>query len=132
MTEQHQIVRRIYEAFGRRDLDGIAAELHDQAKIDFANSLGPESGVYPGMEGIKKLLDLYWEAFDEITIEAEEFIDGTDSVVALVVARGTGRGSGVAVEARGFHLWSFRDGQAVRFTLYQERAEALAAAGRSE
>ena len=132
MGGQHQTIRRIYEAFNRRDLDAIAKELHDDAEVDFARSLGPESGVYPGVEGIERLLNLYWEAFETISIEPEGFVDGPDGVVTRVVARGVGRGSGATVEARGPHLWRFRDGLPVRFTLFQEEHEALEAAGVSE
>jgi len=67
MSEKHQIIHRIYKAFGRRDLAGVLAEMHKDAHIDFTKSLGPESGVYPGAEGVKKLLDLYWEAFEDIS-----------------------------------------------------------------
>ena len=101
-------------------------------EIDFTKSLGPDGGVYPGPEGMEKLLNLYWEAFEDITIEPEGFVDGSDGVVALVVARGRGRESGASVEARGPHLWSFRNGRPIRFTLYQDEQEALSAAGVEE
>jgi uncharacterized protein len=132
VSETHQTIRRIYEAFGRRSLDEIVEELDDDAQVDFTKSLGPESGVYPGVEGIEKLLNLYWEAFEDISIEAEEFVDGPNGIVALVVARGRGRSSGASVEARGPHLWSFRNGKPIRFTLYQDKEEALEAAGLSD
>jgi len=132
MSQEHQTIRRIYEAFSRRDLAVIADEMHGEAQVDFGRSIGPESGIYPGVEGIERLLSLYWEAFEDISIEPESFIDGTDGIVALVVARGVGRGSGANVEARGPHLWNFRDGKPVRFTLFQEEAEALEAAGLRE
>ncbi len=132
MSEEHQIIERIYEAFGRRDLDAIAEELGPDAHIDFTKSLSPDAGVYPGVEGIERLLDLYWEAFDEMSIEVERFVDGPDGVLAFVVSRGRGRGSGANVEARGPHLWKFRDGRPILFTLYQEDEDALEAAGLSE
>ena len=132
MSEEHQAIRRIYEAFSRRDLDAIAKEMHEEAQVDFTRSVSPENGIYPGIEGIEILLRLYWEAFEEISIEPEGFVDGPNGIVALVVSRGRGRGSGAHVEARGPHLWSFRDGKATKFTLYQEKAEALKAAGLSE
>jgi ketosteroid isomerase-like protein len=131
-SEKHQTIRRIYEAFGRRDLDQIVEELDDDAQVDFTKSLGPEPGVYPGGEGIEKLMTLYWEAFEDISIEPEGFVDGPDGIVALVVARGRGRSSGASVEARGPHLWTFRDGKPIRFTLYQDKVQALEAAGLSE
>lgn len=132
MSEEHQTIRRSHEAFGRRNLEAIIEELDGDAQVDFTKSLGPESGVYPGVEGIEKLLDLYWEAFEDISIEPEGFVDGPNGIVALVVARGRGRSSGASVEARGPHLWSFRNAKPIRFTLYQDKGEALDAAGLSE
>lgn len=126
---QEAAVRRIYDAFGRRDLPAVIAELHDAAEVDFSSSVGPERGTYPGREGVAKLLDLYWEAFVDISIEPERFAHGPNGVVAFVVVRGDGRASGVRVEARGPHLWRFRDGKPVRFTLFQDEADALDAAG---
>jgi ketosteroid isomerase-like protein len=48
---------------------------------------------------------------------------------ASTVARGR---DGIEVQARGIWVWTFRDGACVRITLYQEREEALEAAGLSE
>ena len=45
------------------------------------------------------------------------------------VARGR---DGIEVQARGVWVWTIRDGACARVTLYQEREEALEAAGLSE
>lgn len=132
MSPEHRTIRRVYEAFSRRDLDAIAREMHDEAQVDFSRSLGPERGVYHGFKGIERFLNLYWEPFEDVSNEAERFIDGPHGIMALVVARGRGRGSGVNVEARGPHVWSFRDGKPIRFALFQEEAEALEAVGLRE
>lgn len=132
MSEAHDVIRRIYAAFGRRDRRAISDSLGEGAQIDFTKSLGPDSGVYPGPEGVDRLLNLYWEAFEELSIEVEDFATGSEGIVALVVARGRGRGSGVSVEARGPHLWCFEGEKPVRLVLYQDKQEALEAAGLSE
>ena len=129
MSQEHRTIRRVYEAFSRRDLDAIAREMHDEAQVDFSRSLGPERGVYYGFKEIERFLTLYWEPFEDVSQEVEEFIDGPHGIMALVVARGRGRGSGVDVEARGPHVWTFRDGKPIRFILFQEEAEALEAVG---
>ena len=129
MSQEHRTIRRLYEAFSHRDLAAIAREMHGEAQVDFSRSLGPERGVYHGVKGIETFLNLYWEPFEDVSNEAERFIDGPHGIMALVVARGRGRGSGVDVEARGPHVWTFRDGKPIRFTLFQEEAEALEAVG---
>jgi len=45
----------------------------------------------------------------------------------LVRWNGRGKGSGLEIEATGAHLWTFRDGLAVRFDVYRDREEAGAA-----
>ena len=88
MSREHQTIRRIYEAFSRRDLDAIARELHDEAQVDFSRSLGPERGGYHGFNGVERLLNLYWEPFEDVSLEVERFVDGPHGIMALVVARG--------------------------------------------
>jgi ketosteroid isomerase-like protein len=123
--EKIAIIRRSYEAFNRRDISAASADMHPQFELDFSGSVGPEAGTYRGEAGMRKLWERYWEAFETITIEPEEFIEVGESIVAVVRARGRGLGSGVEVDARGPHLWSFREGKVVRFTLYQEVADAI-------
>ena len=122
------MIRRSYEAFNRRDLSATVDDMHPDFELDFSGSVGLEGGIYRGQEGMKKLWERYWDAFETISIEPEDFIEVGEHIVVVVRARGRGRGSGVEVDARGPHMWSFRDGTVVRFTLYQELAEAIQAA----
>ncbi|HEX6586392.1 MAG TPA: nuclear transport factor 2 family protein [Solirubrobacterales bacterium] len=66
-----------------------------------------------------------WER--PLKIEAEEFSASGTRVLVLVHWTGRGKGSGVEIEGRGAHLWSFRDGLAIRFDTYRDRDEARAA-----
>lgn len=68
-----------------------------------------------------------WER--PIRIEAEEFIESGDKILALVHWVGRGRGSGVEIEGRGAHLWTFRDRRIIRQDTYRDRDEARAALG---
>ena len=66
-----------------------------------------------------------WER--PLRVYAEELIQSGDRILALVHWSGRGKGSGVEMEARGAHIWTFRDGLAVRFDVYRDRDEARAA-----
>jgi ketosteroid isomerase-like protein len=68
-----------------------------------------------------------WER--PLTIEAEEYIQSGDRILVLIHWTGRGKGSGAQVEGRGAHLWSFREGRAVRFDTYRDRDQARAALG---
>ena len=68
-----------------------------------------------------------WE--HPLRIEADQFIESGDRILALVRWKGRGKESGVGMEADGAHLWTFRDGLVVRFEVYRDRDEAQAALG---
>jgi hypothetical protein len=60
-------------------------------------------------------------------VEAEEFLERGDSVLALTKFGGRGKASGVSAEMmRGGSRFDFRDGQVARLTLFRGRAAALA------
>jgi ketosteroid isomerase-like protein len=60
-------------------------------------------------------------------IEADDFIVQRSRIAVLIRWKGRGRQSGTPMEAEGAHLWSFRAGKAVRYDVYRDREEALAA-----
>ena len=127
-----EIVRRGYRAFNERNIDALRDDVHPGFELDFSESRSPDRGTYTGVDGIRQLFSVYWEAFESFTLEPEEFIEADDAVIALVHGVGRGRGSGVEVEVRGPHLWTFRDQKVIGFALYQELPEALEAAGLAE
>jgi ketosteroid isomerase-like protein len=69
-----------------------------------------------------------WER--PLTIEAEDFIQAGDRILVLIHWTGRGKGSGVEIEGRGAHLWTFRDGLVARHETYRDRDQAKAALAR--
>ena len=64
--------------------------------------------------------------------ETEEFIEAAgDRLITVQTAQMRGRDD-IVVQTRGAWLWLFRDGRIARVTFFQERREALEAAGLSE
>jgi ketosteroid isomerase-like protein len=75
----------------------------------------------------------HWKAeWDDYRLMPEEFLDRGDRVVVTVRLGGRGRGSGVAIDARFYDLYTLRDGKIVRMDQFTERSEALKAVGLSE
>jgi ketosteroid isomerase-like protein len=84
-----------------------------------------------GYEGIVAYAAKIAEALDDYRMMPEQFIDASDRQV-LVFSRegGRGKGSGVEVETHPTaHLWTLREGLAIRMQSYWEREDALRAAG---
>ena len=95
--------------------------------FDFSRSISPERGVY-GRDDEK------WEDFvgtwESVRWEPE-FVEAGDRVVTPITTYSRGR-DGIELPARFAWLWSFRNGQVQQITFFQERDEALEAAGLSE
>ena len=142
--ENVEIVRRGYEAlvrgfeqgdFERGDFDAAGFEWLD-AEIDWR---GPEG--FPdlaesrfGYEGVRDYFRVLTEAIEDYRMSPEEFIDaGGDQVLVFSREGGRGRGSGAAVVTQPTaHLWTLRNGKAIRLRSYWERSDALEAAGLRE
>ena len=121
-TENAELVRRLYERFNARDFaprDLVADdfELHDPDL--------PGGGVFRGPEGLANYLQQYADAWAEYRVEIEELREVGDRVVELLRHVGRGKGSGVESELRDAHVWTVRNGLAVRWRTYLDRADAL-------
>jgi ketosteroid isomerase-like protein len=87
-----------------------------------------------GHEGVREYIAILNEAIEDYRMTPEEFIDaGGDQVLVFSREGGRGRGSGAEVQTHPTaHLWTLRDGKAVRLRSFWERSDALEAAGLSE
>src|SRR5262249_35044999 len=101
--------------------------------------------LYVGVEGVASGMRRLFEAWADLTMEAEELSAVGDAVLVAVRHRGVDRRRhtrwsrdrarrirGVPTELRYFTLWSFRGGKVIRVENFRERAQALKAAKRSQ
>ena len=129
--ENVDVVRRVLEAWSRRDLESALQDLDPDAEVDWSASLGVQSGVYRGIEEIRRFWEDWLELFEEIDVRAEAFIDAGEHVVVPNRTYLRGR-DGVEVHASSASVWTLRDGKIVLHRLYQEKEAALVAVGLSE
>jgi uncharacterized protein len=92
----------------------------------------PESGMAVEIGQKSGRLRDFLSPWERWLCEAEEYIDAGDRVVVFTQYRGTGKESGVEVDTRGAHVWTMRDGKAVRLEVFSARRRALEAAGLGE
>ena len=128
--ENVEIARRGYEAFARRDLDAVfelfdpEIEAHDPPEM-------PDAAIHRGHDAVRRDWEQTYELFEDFTIEVEETLDGGDDVVVFLRYRGRGSESGAEVEALMAHVWTVRNGKAIRLRQFLDREQALEAAGLS-
>jgi uncharacterized protein len=131
--ENVEAVLRGYEAFNRGDLDAAAEGFHPEIEWSGPGVLPERSEVFRGIDGVRRFWGLWQGEFEDFTVEIEEVIDAGEQVIVMAAVSGTGRGSGVHVRSPSFpHVWTIRDGLAVRVEMLRTRAEALEATGLSE
>ncbi len=91
----------------------------------------PDAGTYRE-EAAREWLTAWVESFGEHTIEGSDLIDAGDKVFYEILQRGNPPGGQVAVEGRWWIVNTFREGKIARIEAFDERADALKAAGLSE
>ena len=124
-----QTIRRAYEAFNTNDAEALAKVVADDFVMDWSRSIGPEKGVYRGLDGATDWMNAIREAFDNFELTPTEFIGSGEQIVVRTQVNATGRGSGVEVNASGITVWVHRGGRLSGLTLYQDEQEAFDAAG---
>ena len=89
-----------------------------------------DAGEYRGRPGVERWLSDWESAWSDFTMDAEELVDaGEGVVIAFVKMRATGRGSAVSVERDDAIVYRLRDGLIAEVDYFNNRPEALAAAG---
>lgn len=127
MSANADRVRDAYQAFARGDVPSILAFLDPQ--IEWAEAEGfPTAGTYHGhdsvVNGVFVPLTTEWDGF---SVVPGEFIDAGDTIVALGRYSGTFKETGKSMSCDFAHVWTVRDGKAVRFRQYVDSALVQAA-----
>jgi ketosteroid isomerase-like protein len=129
--ENVETVRRSLEAWNRRDPITQLALWHSDAVIDWSRARGPLKGVYRGEDERDAFREEFWSTFQYDHIETHDYIESGSEVVVPNTAHMHGR-DGIEVTASATFVYTVENGQITRLRLFQERAEALEAAGLRE
>jgi ketosteroid isomerase-like protein len=129
-----RLVRQGYAAVNRRDFD-LTVRLYDPGCYEYHPeqvALPDSDPVYYGHDGFHKFWRQLLEAFDDVRLDPKEMLDLGDRVLVTTKMSAHGTGSGVSINQQLFQLMTFRRGLIVRQVDFQDRAQALEAAGLSE
>jgi ketosteroid isomerase-like protein len=129
--ENAEIVRRMYEATNRGDADAAREALDPEIEIHLAGVFPDLERLYRGHAGVRKWVEQTREPWEELLVEPDRVIDLGARVLVLAHFHVKGR-DGIEVQRPVGHLWTMRNGQAVRMDAYSDHQKALKAAGLSE
>ncbi len=126
MSDNIQLVRKLYEAFNRRDIASIVATLSEDVEWgEPDNPFNPAGGTRRGHAGFLEWVRIGYEAEEIVSLELRQFLTDERSVAVVghtvCLARSTGRRYATDF----VHLITFRDGRIVKF---QEFFDTFAAA----
>ena len=88
--------------------------------------------VHIGREAVIAASRHYWGTWEDYRLDAEEMVEAGSSVFVAVRERMRGKGSGVPIDRRWAQVWTFHRGRIIRWELFEDRDEALEAAGLQE
>ncbi len=123
-----EIVRQANEHFVRTG-EPLWERIHPQ--IEFRDHDLPDARISHGHAGFAEFVAPWDAAFASYELEPEEYLDGGDTVVMVFMMRATGRGSGIQLERRDAIVYEVADGLITRMDYFNNRTQALEAAGLS-
>jgi ketosteroid isomerase-like protein len=127
-----EIVRRLYDAFNRGDLD----ELIDAYSADAEQVVTVLGQTHRGRAEIRRSFEEYFDVVEAHHTEPLEFIEEGEQIVVPVRLRGRLRHTGITDEmipTDMVHAFALRDGKVVWNYICSDRDEAIrAAASRRE
>jgi len=131
--ENVEVVRAGWEAWIRGDLPGLFRQFDPNVVWDTSHFHDWPESTYHGIEGVERFLSEWRDVWDGLEIDVEDVRAAPDGrVLSLVLQRGKGRSSGLAMEMEMAQVATLRNGKVTRFDNYEDRTEALEAAGLRE
>src|SRR4051812_45901430 len=111
VTDDIEVVRAIYAAFGRRDVEGVLRHFTSDCELHFEGTgrlLGRES-PYLGHAGMREYFGDVERTWDELQLHSDDFrlIPGC----VIVIGHVTGRQHGEPIRRASVWTWQLRGGK---------------------
>jgi ketosteroid isomerase-like protein len=125
--ENVEKTRNFIDAYNRRDFDAAIADF--DPKVQWVLPAHQRSDSCVGPDEIIRFWEGLDDTFEELRLDAQEFVDAGDRVAVRLRYYGLSN-SGVEIETEMYHqVTTFRDGTMVRIEYVTSWGEALEAAG---
>ena len=120
--ENVQLIRGLYEAFGKGDVSTVLGKMDEDIEWREAENFiyadrNPYVGPQAVLDGVLVRLGAEWHAF---TVTPEEWLDAGNHVVVLGTYTGAHKATGRAVRAQFAHVWAVKGSRVLRFQQYTD------------
>jgi ketosteroid isomerase-like protein len=114
-----EFVARLYAAVNARERGTIQALTSPDIVVETTVE------AYRGPEALLEWMDEGDDSFDDFSVELLDVEELAGHVVASMRQRGRGKLSGAEVDHRFTHVWTLRDGRAIRLRSFADRDDAV-------
>jgi ketosteroid isomerase-like protein len=129
MSQQNvEKVLAAYAGFNAGEREPSLEYWHEDAEY-VASSSDPDSDTHRGIEAIRRQFARWVDAYPDLRVEPIEARGSADTVFVWVRFIGHGAASGLPIDMELGHVCTVRDGKTARLVEYDDREEALRAAG---
>jgi len=114
--ENIQIVQKLYEAFGKRDINAIIEMLSNEVEWgEPSNPFNPAGGTRYGHEGFLEWLNIGRQAEDILILEPRKMLTDNDSVAVIGYMKCLAIPTGKIYESDFVHFIIIKDKKIVKF-----------------
>jgi ketosteroid isomerase-like protein len=112
LSEEIEVVKAVYDAFARRDRDGMAALLSEDCELHLEGTarLAGRASPYRGHDGLRDYFDDVERLWEELVLHADDFRAVPGSVI--VMGHITGRRQGLDLRRSSVWTWKVAHGRA--------------------
>lgn len=131
MGKSGEIVKTIYDAFGKGDVPAVLGSFDPEIQWREAeNFLYADRNPYVGPHAVAGgVFQRIVADVENFSVLPQHFVEGGDIVVVEGRYRGKMKATGKPVDAQFAHVWQLRDGKIVRFQQYTDTWQWAQAAG---
>ena len=125
--ENVSIVKRLYDAFKRREVHSIMDMFSDDAIMHGPAPSGvvPWGGTYNGRSGVAQFFKALGESLEPQQFDLNDFIAQGNKVVVLGYQKGRAKPTGRPYEIEFVHVWIILNGKFVEFRVYNDTASLV-------
>ncbi len=130
--QNSEIIRGMYDSFGKGDLPAVAAAMAPDVEWNEAeNFIYADGNTYIGpgavVDGVFSRVGADWTGFK---LAVSEVIEAGDRVVAFGRFTGRHKATGAPLDAQFAHVWKLDDGKVVQFQQYTDTLQFASVTGR--
>ncbi|MFN8159657.1 MAG: nuclear transport factor 2 family protein [Solirubrobacterales bacterium] len=130
--ENARLVEAAFREFAENGPEAAVDYLDPGVEV-YSEQTFANAGRFHGVPGYLRWSARWFDAWEEFNFDIELIEPvGESHVVVTCRQAARGKASGAPVEMRATYMFELEAGRAVRFHIYNERAEAIAAARRGE